>query len=58
MIRKLSNGKYRVYSHVASPLTGRLPAIGNFRTRAVAERHDREAQARADRSPWARVPVR
>jgi hypothetical protein len=47
MIRKLSTGKYRLYSHDVSPLTGRLRAVGTFRTRAAAERHQSKGQAKA-----------
>jgi hypothetical protein len=50
MIRKLSSGKYRLYSHETSPVTGRLRAVGNFRTRAAAERRQRELLSRAGKA--------
>jgi hypothetical protein len=44
MIRKLSTGRYRLYSHDVSPVTGRPRAVGTFRTRAAAEKCARRTQ--------------
>jgi hypothetical protein len=44
MIRKLQNGKYRLYSRRANPKTGRRRNLGTFRTRAAARRHERAVQ--------------
>ena len=44
MIRKLANGKYRLYSRKKNPKTGRRRNLGNFNSRAAAERHERAVQ--------------
>ena len=44
MIRKLSNGKYRLYSRKLNPKTGKRRNLGTFGTRSAAERHEREVQ--------------
>ena len=44
MIRKLTSGKYRLYSRKADPKTGRRRNLGTFGTRAAAERHERAVQ--------------
>ena len=44
MIRKLTSGKYRLYSRKKSPRTGRRRNLGTFPTRAAAERHERAVQ--------------
>lgn len=44
MIRKLSSGKYRLYSRKPNPGTGRRRNLGTFATRAAAEKHEREVQ--------------
>ena len=44
MIRKLSNGQYRLYSRKRDPKTGRRRNLGTFRTRAAAEKHERAVQ--------------
>ena len=44
MIRKLKSGKYRLYSGKINPKTGKRRNLGTFRTRAAAERHEREVQ--------------
>ena len=44
MIRKLASGGYRLYSRKVNPRTGRRRNLGTFRTRAGAERHEREVQ--------------
>jgi hypothetical protein len=44
MIRKLSDGRYRLYSRKKNPKTGKRRNLGTFRTRAAAERHERAVQ--------------
>ena len=44
MIRKLSAGKYRLYSRKKNPKTGRRRNLGTFRSRAAAEQHERAVQ--------------
>jgi hypothetical protein len=44
MIRKLSSGKYRLYSRKKNPKTGKHRNLGTFDTRAAAEKHEREVQ--------------
>jgi hypothetical protein len=44
MIRKLSSGKYRLYSRKVNPKTGRRRNLGTFGTRAAAEKHERAVQ--------------
>ncbi|HEY7530441.1 MAG TPA: hypothetical protein VIC56_07185 [Gemmatimonadota bacterium] len=44
MIRKLSDGRYRLYSRKKDPKTGKRRNLGTFRTRAAAERHERAVQ--------------
>jgi hypothetical protein len=44
MIRKLSSGQYRLYSRKKDSRTGRRKNLGTFKTRAAAERHEREVQ--------------
>jgi hypothetical protein len=44
MIRKLANGKYRIYSRSKDARTGRRKNLGTFATRAAAERHERAIQ--------------
>jgi len=44
MIRKLSSGKYRLYSTKIDPKTGKRKNLGTFNTRAAAEKHEREVQ--------------
>jgi hypothetical protein len=44
MIRKLTSGKYRLYSRKIDPKTGRRRNLGTFRSRAAAERHERAVQ--------------
>ena len=44
MIRKLTSGKYRLYSRKKNPKTGRRRNLGTFATRAAAERHERAVQ--------------
>jgi hypothetical protein len=44
MIRKLSNGQYRLYSRKIDPDTGKRKNLGTFDNRAAAEKHEREVQ--------------
>jgi hypothetical protein len=44
MIRKLPDGRYRLYSRKPDPASGRRRNLGTFDTRAAAERHEREIQ--------------
>jgi hypothetical protein len=44
MIRKLRDGQYRLYSRKLNPKTGRRRNLGTFKTRAAAEKHEREIQ--------------
>ena len=44
MIRKLSSGKYRLYSRKQDPKTGRRRNLGTFSTRAAAQKHERAVQ--------------
>ena len=44
MIRKLSSGKYRLYSRKKNPRTGQRRNLGTFASRAAAERHERVVQ--------------
>jgi hypothetical protein len=44
MIRKLPSGEYRLYSRKKNPKTGKRRNLGTFRTRALAERHERAVQ--------------
>jgi hypothetical protein len=44
MIRKLPDGRYRLYSRKKDPRTGRRRNLGTFATRAEAERHERAVQ--------------
>jgi hypothetical protein len=44
MIRKLSSGKYRLYSRKKDPKTGRRRNLGTFSSRAAAEKHERAVQ--------------
>jgi hypothetical protein len=44
MIRKLSSGKYRLYSRRQDPKTGKRRNLGTFASRAAAEKHERAVQ--------------
>jgi len=44
MIRKLEDGRYRLYSRKKDPGTGKRKNLGTFKTRAEAERHERAIQ--------------
>jgi hypothetical protein len=44
MIRKLKSGKYRLYSRKKDPKTGKRRNLGTFKTKAVAQKHERAVQ--------------
>jgi hypothetical protein len=44
MIRKLSDGTYRLYSRKKNPKTGKRRNLGTFDTREQAEKHERAVQ--------------
>jgi hypothetical protein len=44
MIRKLSTGKYRLYSRKKDPKTRKRRNLGTFKSRAAAEKHERAVQ--------------
>lgn len=44
LIRKLPSGGYRLYSRKKNPKTGKRRNLGTFKTRAAAEKHEREVQ--------------
>jgi hypothetical protein len=41
MIRKLTSGKYRLYSRKRNPATGRRSNLGTFNSLAAAKKHER-----------------
>jgi hypothetical protein len=44
MIRKLKEGKYRLYSRKLNPRTGKRRNLGTFTSRKAAEPHERALQ--------------
>jgi hypothetical protein len=44
MIRKLSTGKYRLYSRKIDPRTGKRRNLGTFDSREAAVKHERQVQ--------------
>ena len=44
MIRKLKDGRYRLYSRKKNPATGKARNLGTFATRAEAQKHERAVQ--------------
>jgi len=44
MIRKLSRGKFRLYSRKKNPKTGKRRNLGTFNTREAAQKHERAVQ--------------
>jgi hypothetical protein len=44
MIRKLSSGKYRLYSRKKDPKTGRRKNLGTFHSLGAAKKHERAVQ--------------
>lgn len=44
MIRKLPDGRYRLYSRKKNPKTGKRRNLGTFKTRGAAEKHEKAVQ--------------
>jgi hypothetical protein len=44
MIRKLSSGKYRLYSRKKNPKTGKRRNLGTFNTLEAAKKHEKAVQ--------------
>jgi hypothetical protein len=44
MIRKLKDGRYRLYSRKKDPRTGKRRNLGTFKTRAAAQKHEKAVQ--------------
>jgi hypothetical protein len=44
MIRKMKDGRYRLYSRKRNPKTGKRRNLGTFSTRAAAQKHERAVQ--------------
>jgi hypothetical protein len=44
MIRKLSSGKYRLYSRKKNPKTNKRRNLGTFKSRAAAEKHEKAVE--------------
>lgn len=44
MIRKLKDGRWRLYSRRKDPKSGRRRNLGTFTSRAAAEKHERAIQ--------------
>jgi hypothetical protein len=44
MIRRLTSGKYRLYSKKKDARTGKRKNLGTFGSRAAAEKHERAVQ--------------
>ncbi len=44
MIRKLRDGRYRLYSVKKNPKTGKRRNLGTFPTREAARKHERAVQ--------------
>jgi len=44
MIRKLSSGKFRLYSRKRNPGTGKRRNLGTFSSLAAAKKHERAVQ--------------
>jgi hypothetical protein len=44
MIRKLTSGKYRLYSRKKDPKTGKRRNLGTFSSLAAAQKHERAVQ--------------
>ena len=40
----MASGEYRLYSRKKNPKTGKRRNLGTFKTRAGAEKHEREVQ--------------
>ncbi len=44
MIRKLADGRYRLYSRKRNPRTGKRRNLGTFTSLAAAKKHERAVQ--------------
>jgi hypothetical protein len=44
MIRKLQDGRYRLYSRKKDPKTGKRKNLGTFQSLAAAKKHERAVQ--------------
>jgi hypothetical protein len=44
MIRKLADGRYRLYSRKKDQKSGKRKNLGTFGTRAAAQKHERAVQ--------------
>jgi hypothetical protein len=44
VIRKLQSGEYRLNSRKINPKTGKRRNLGTFKSRAAAEKHERDVQ--------------
>jgi hypothetical protein len=44
MIRKLADGRFRLYSRKKNPRTGKRRNLGTFSTKRAALRHERDIQ--------------
>jgi len=44
MIRKLKNGRWRLYSRKVNPKTGKRRNLGTFTSKKAALQHEREIQ--------------
>jgi hypothetical protein len=44
VIRKLKSGEYRLYSRKIDAKSGKRRNLGTFKSRAAAEKHEREVQ--------------
>jgi len=44
MIRKLKSGEYRIYSRSVDAKTRKRKNLGTFKSRAAAEKHERQIQ--------------
>jgi hypothetical protein len=44
MIRKLKDGRYRLYSRKINPKTGKRRNLGTFNSKAAALKHERAVQ--------------
>ena len=44
VIRKLADGRYRLYSRKKDPKTGKRRNLGTFKSRAAARKHERAVQ--------------
>jgi hypothetical protein len=44
MIRKLKDGRYRLYSGKLNPKTGKRRNLGTFNSKAAAQKHERAVQ--------------